>query len=111
VLFRSCEAAQAFSLGCNPLIPIDIPQFLSPNGDGLNETWILKNLEQYPEIEVKVYNRWGNLVFEADPYENDWNGHYRGTNSESLPAASYFYVIDTKKKSQDPITGFIEIQP
>jgi gliding motility-associated-like protein len=108
---EGCEAAQAFSLGCNPLIPIDIPQFLSPNGDGLNETWILKNLEQYPEIEVKVYNRWGNLVFEADPYENDWNGHYRGTNAESLPAATYFYVIDTKKKSQDPITGFIEIQP
>ena len=106
-----CISSQAFDLVCDPLIPVFVPQFLSPNGDGLNETWILKNLDQYPQIEVRVYNRWGNIVFEADPYENDWNGHYKGTKSEPLPAATYFYVIDTKKKSQDPITGYIEIQP
>lgn len=108
---NGCTASQIIDLGCTPLIEIIIPQFLSPNSDDLNETWIIQNLEFYPDNKVTVYNRWGNVVYEAEPYNNDWNGHYKGTKAESLPAATYFYVIDTKKKSQDPYTGFIEIQP
>jgi gliding motility-associated-like protein len=108
---NDCNASQVVDLGCSPLIEIIVPQFLSPNNDDLNETWIIQNLEFYPDNKVTVYNRWGNVVYEAEPYNNDWNGHYKGTKAESLPAATYFYVIDTKKKSQDPYTGFIEIQP
>ena len=108
---EGCTVSQVVDLGCTPLIPIIVPQFLSPNADNLNETWIIQNLEFYPDNKVTVYNRWGNIVYEAEPYKNDWNGHYKGTKAESLPAATYFYVIDTKKKSQDPYTGFIEIQP
>ncbi len=108
---EGCTSSQIIDLGCTPLIPIIIPQFLSPNSDNLNETWIIQNLEFYPDNKVTVYNRWGNVVFEAEPYNNDWNGHYNGTKAEPLPAATYFYVIDTKKKSQDPYNGFIEIQP
>jgi gliding motility-associated-like protein len=108
---NGCTSSQVIDLGCTPLIEIIIPQFLSPNNDALNETWIIQNLEFYPDNKVTVYNRWGNIVYEAEPYNNDWNGHYKGTKAESLPAATYFYVIDTKKKSQDPYTGFIEIQP
>lgn len=108
---NGCTSSQVIELGCTPLIEIIVPQFLSPNSDALNETWIIQNLEFYPDNKVTVYNRWGNIVYEAEPYNNDWNGHYKGTKAESLPAATYFYVIDTKKKSQDPYTGFIEIQP
>jgi gliding motility-associated-like protein len=108
---EGCTSSQVVDLGCTPLIPIIVPQFISPNADNLNETWIIQNLEFYPDNKVTVYNRWGNIVYEAEPYKNDWNGHYKGTKAESLPAATYFYVIDTKKKSQDPYTGFIEIQP
>jgi gliding motility-associated-like protein len=106
-----CQLSDTLDLGCEPLIPIVVPQFLSPNADGKNDVWIIQNIEQYPEILVTVYNRWGNVVYEAQPYNNDWNGHYRGTNPESLPAATYFWVIDTQKKSQDPYTGYLEIQP
>lgn len=106
-----CSVSSSYDLGCTPLIPIVIPQFLSPNGDNLNELWIIQNTEQYPDIKVKVYNRWGNEVFEARPYNNDWNGHLRGTHPNPLPAATYFYIVDTNKKSQDPYQGYIEIQP
>ena len=106
-----CSISTSLSLGCTPLIPIVIPQFLSPNYDSKNDIWIIQNLEFYPDNKVTVYNRWGNIVFEAEPYSNNWNGHYRGTAPESLPASTYFYVVDTKKKSQDPYTGYIEIQP
>ena len=108
---EGCTSSQVVDLGCTPLIPIIVPQFISPNADNLNETWIIQNLEFYPDNKVTVYNRWGNVVYEAEPYNNDWNGHYKGTKAEALPSATYFYVIDTKKKSQDPYTGFIEIQP
>jgi gliding motility-associated-like protein len=101
----------SFDLGCTELIPVIIPQFLSPNGDNSNEVWIIQNTQQYPNIKVKVYNRWGSEVFEAEPYANDWNGHYKGTHPNPLPAGTYFYIVDTNKKSQDPYQGYIEIQP
>jgi gliding motility-associated-like protein len=108
---NGCPASESFELGCTPLIPLVIPEFLSPNGDNQNELWLLQNTAQYPNIKVTVYNRWGNVVFEAEPYNNDWNGHLKGTNPNPLPAATYFYVVDTNKKSQDPYQGYIEIQP
>ena len=106
-----CKQTLSLDLGCDTLIPIIVNQFISPNNDNKNDLWIINNLELYPNNIVKVYNRWGSLVFEAEPYQNDWNGHYKGTAANSLPASTYFYVIDTKKKSQDPYTGYIEIQP
>lgn len=106
-----CTMSQSFDLGCTDLIPIVVPQFLSPNDDGLNETWLILNTQQYPEISVTIYNRWGSVVYESSPYNNDWNGHLKGTHPNPLPAATYFYIIDTNKKSQDPYQGYIEIQP
>ena len=106
-----CMVSASFDLGCTELIPVIIPQFLSPNGDNSNEVWIIQNTQQYPKIKVKVYNRWGSEVFEAEPYANDWNGHYKGTHPNPLPAGTYFYIVDTNKKSQDPYQGYIEIQP
>lgn len=106
-----CVISGTVSLGCTPLIPLITPQFLSPNNDGKNDVWIIQNIDFYPDNKVTVYNRWGNIVFEAEPYTNDWNGHYKGKAGDSLPASTYFYVVDTKKKSQDPFTGYIEIQP
>jgi gliding motility-associated-like protein len=59
---------------------------------------------------VQIFNRWGNLVYSASPYLNNWNGRQEG-NSETMPAATYFYLIETNKKSQEPFKGFLEIQP
>jgi gliding motility-associated-like protein len=109
---NNCTINDTFSIACLPLIPVVAPQFLSPNGDNQNDLWILQNTAQYPELEVKVYNRWGGLVYEAQPYLNNWNGwSIKGSPEGPLPAATYFYYIDTHKKSQEPIKGYIEIQP
>ena len=105
-----CNVSETFVLGCKPLLPIIVPQFISPNNDGKNDLWIIEHLELYPNNRVQVFNRWGNLVFSASPYHNDWNGKQYG-NNEMLPAATYFYLIETNKKSQEPYKGFLEIQP
>lgn len=109
---NQCNLTDTFSIECLPLIDVVAPQFLSPNGDNLNDIWLLQNTAQYPELEVKIFNRWGSLVYEAQPYLNDWNGwSEKGSPEGPLPAATYFYYIDTHKKSQEPLKGYIEIQP
>jgi len=64
---------------------------LSPNGDGKNDTWIIKNIEEYPNNTVSVYDRSGRRVFNEKSYKNSWNASYNGT---LLSEGVYFYVID-----------------
>lgn len=64
----------------------------TPNGDGFNDTWVIRNIELFPDAEIKVYNRSSNLVFESDGYDNSWNGtHYK--TGRKLPFGIYYYVI------------------
>jgi len=70
---------------------INFPNTFTPNGDGFNETWIIEGLEAYPEHKLIVFNRWGNKVFDAQPYLNDWNGDCIG---KPLPDGTYYFVLD-----------------
>ena len=105
---NGCSLDTVFTLPCLELVPPIPNEFLSLNGDGLNERWIIENILYYTDATVKVFNRWGVEVFQAEPpYLNDWDGTNK--RGEALPSATYFFVIDTKKKSQKPFQGFIEI--
>ncbi|MBO9633919.1 MAG: gliding motility-associated C-terminal domain-containing protein [Chitinophagaceae bacterium] len=69
---------------------------LSPNGDGKNDYWIVKDIEQFPGNTVKVFDNKGRLVFQKKNYTNDWNGNYWGGSSHGkpVPQGTYLYVID-----------------
>jgi gliding motility-associated-like protein len=67
-----------------------IPNFISPNQDGLNDVFYINCLEEIDDAVLKVYNRWGNQVFESQDYQNNWNGTYK---SEPLPDGTYFFVL------------------
>jgi gliding motility-associated-like protein len=76
-----------------------IPEGFSPNGDGTNDTWFIQGIDNFFEAEVKVYNRWGSLVYQAKPYTNanGWDGKSNNGVSligEDLPVGTYFYLID-----------------
>ncbi len=73
-----------------------IPNVFSPNGDGINDTWVIQYLDSYPGADVAVYNRWGQQVFHAVGYNKPWNGTYNGS---ALPVGTYYYVIDRKVKA------------
>ena len=76
------------------LVELNISQALTPNGDGINDTWVIYNIENHPNSNVRVFNRWGKEVFFSNDYKNDWDGHYKDYN-DSLPStASYYYQID-----------------
>ena len=90
---------------------IVISDGISPGSDGKNDTWILDFIGQYPSVSIKinVYNRWGDLLFEADEtYNNDWGG--TTADGKRLPAGTYYYVIDIDHEDfPDPFTGPITI--
>ncbi|HEY1039889.1 MAG TPA: gliding motility-associated C-terminal domain-containing protein [Bacteroidia bacterium] len=79
---------------------------ITPNGDGDNDVWVVKNLENYPDNKLQIFNRYGQEVYSVHKYQNDWSGKYLGQN---LPAGTYFFVLDTnteKGKVKGSITIF-----
>ncbi len=74
-----------------------IPNAFTPNHDGLNDTWGIPYLNLYATCDVKVYNRYGQMVFHSQGYQQPWDGTFR---SEPLPSGVYVYVIDTKRQKK-----------
>ncbi len=70
-----------------------IPNAFSPNGDGINDLWVIDGLDTYPESVTEVFNRYGQLVFRSIGYPKPWNGSYNG---KPLPVGTYYYIIDRK---------------
>jgi gliding motility-associated-like protein len=92
---------------------ITVPTAFTPDGDGVNETWEIVDLDEvYPDNVVTVFNRWGNIVYQHDsavdgPYDsNPWDGTFNG---ESLPVASYYFVIDLNDEEETSKTGTVSI--
>lgn len=85
---------------------IKFPDGITPNGDGKNDVWIIDFIEQFPNNVVEIYNRWGELLFHADGYQQDWNGTYNG---EELPIGTYYYVIELNEEGMEPFTGPLTI--
>ncbi len=75
----------------------------SPTGNGINDTFRIKNLrELYPDFKVEYYNRWGNLMYTANAANPDWNGRLNG-DGELSPAGVYYFVIYFNKNDRKPI--------
>ncbi|MFT2011193.1 gliding motility-associated C-terminal domain-containing protein [Pontibacter sp. 13R65] len=80
------------------------PNVFSPNNDGNNDTWVIKNLGNYPNSEVSIINRWGNEVYRSTNYKNDWTG-------DNLSEGTYYYVARVKQcdGSDQVFKGFVMI--
>ena len=71
---------------------IDLPQGLSPNGDGFNDCLILDHLEDEEDIsKIEVFNRYGSKIYELNEYVDEWCGF--DENGEIVPVGTYFYII------------------
>ena len=67
----------------------------------------------FPENTLVIFNRWGNIVFEAENYKNDWTGTTNAgivLGGENLPTGTYYYLLDLKQEEQEIVKGFIYIQ-
>ena len=102
---QGCVASDSVVVTVLPTIIF--PDGISPNADGANDEWIIDGIELFPNCEVEVYNRWGELLFQSVGYKENWDGTYKG---EPLPVGTYYYVIDLKDPLfPDAYTGPITI--
>ena len=69
---------------------IDPINTITPNGDGVNDFFVIPELEFYPGHKLSIFNRWGDVVYESRDYQGDWDGTYKG---KELPAGTYLYVL------------------
>ncbi|HEY5406262.1 MAG TPA: gliding motility-associated C-terminal domain-containing protein [Ginsengibacter sp.] len=70
-----------------------IPNAFTPNSDGINDTWFIETLQAYPGAEVKVFNRYGETVFDNHGKNISWDGKFKGVQ---LTSGAYVYIIDLK---------------
>ena len=83
---------------CDPPTPFEA---ITPNGDGYNDTWIIANIDKYPNNEVFIFDRWGQRVYHEKGYTNaeGWEVNYMGVG---LPVSTYYYVLKvTLEKGED----------
>lgn len=83
-----------------------VPNTFTPNNDGRNDVWEIRGIESYPSANVRVYNRWGSLVYESG---SGYNKPFDGTrNGNELPTGTYYYLIDLGD-DKEPLNGPLTI--
>lgn len=109
---QSCDEAKVLVF-INDM-PFFIPEAFSPNGDGINDEFEIKGLAKYKTIEIEIFNRWGNLVYQSKNYgkgqgkDGFWNGTASQgvrTGSGQVSSGTYFYVL--KLDGKEKINGTI----
>lgn len=90
---NGCETSMPFEVIAPPIV---VPEFFTPNGDGINDTWVVETLrEVYPESKVQIFDRYGKMMTEYNGGESDgWDGNYQG---KAMPSTDYWYVIDIEE--------------
>lgn len=73
--------------------PLQIPNSITPNGDGINDTWKIAGSNNYPNAEFSIYTRSGSRIFYSNGYFKEFDGSYKG---KPLPIGVYYYIIDLK---------------
>jgi gliding motility-associated-like protein len=88
---------------------IFVPGGFSPNGDGINDYFVITGADKYT-LSLRIFNRWGSMVFVSSHYKNNWDGTYNigSLNSCQLPEGTYFFVISFNNGEQDQI-GYLTL--
>ncbi|UNY98524.1 gliding motility-associated C-terminal domain-containing protein [Zhouia spongiae] len=88
-----------------------VSKTITPNGDAYNQYFTVTGVEACGfTINVKIFNRWGHMIYEAENYQNNWDGATTRSafgRSGTVPSGTYYYIIDLKDSGIKPITGYI----
>ena len=84
---NGCEAFGTIEM---EFVDIEIPNFFTPDGDGKNDIWLPENIEGWPQISIKIYDRYGRVVEEDVVSRHGWDGRY---DEKELPTGDYWYVV------------------
>ena len=89
---NGCKDSASTEIFILPKTPINVVNAFTPNGDGINDVWKITNIDIFGKCAVKIFNRWGDLMYSSSDYKNNWDGK---RNGEVLPEGSYYYLIYT----------------
>lgn len=103
---NGCTSSASYNVRVKPApdTKITATNFLTPNGDGRNDRWIVTNLQGYSTYDITIFDRAGRIVYYTRNYNNDWGGT---ANGEPLAEGTYYYVINVQ--GQQPVKGFVTI--
>ncbi|MBL7818182.1 MAG: gliding motility-associated C-terminal domain-containing protein [Saprospiraceae bacterium] len=106
---NNCRIDTAFLINrrCRDTSKFQVYDVITPNGDGKNDKWVIANIEKYPNNEVFIYNRWGQLVYQTTKYRNDWEG--TNQDGKELPTAAYYYIIRLNDPDNTVWNGSVSI--
>lgn len=100
-----CKNTMNFSISTIEDFKVDATNVLTPNGDGKNDKWVIKNIDSYPDNELKIFDRSGRLVFSQRNYNNTWDGK---VNGNPLAEGTYYYFLSISGGAKTA-KGFITI--
>ncbi|SHN12058.1 Ig-like domain-containing protein [Chitinophaga sp. CF418] len=100
-----CTNTADFTVSVVADFKVDAVNLLTPNGDGKNDKWVIRNLDSYPNNEVKIFDRAGRLVYTRRNYSNDWDGTMNGS---PLAEGTYYYIL-TIEGGAKTAKGYITI--
>ena len=109
---NGCIDSASFTVGtttCEVNTEVFVPELITNNGDGMNDELEITGLGAYPDHRLTIFNRQGNVVFEAAPYSNDFRGQFLNSN-ENLPDGTYFYRLELNDNDETELTGFVVIR-
>ncbi|MCC5923559.1 MAG: gliding motility-associated C-terminal domain-containing protein [Crocinitomicaceae bacterium] len=97
-----------------------VPEGFSPNGDGINDFFVIQNLNAFPGSKFTVFNRWGGEVYHSDDYQNNWDGTSTSNlniGGNQLPEGTYYYLLELGENSDFPnlsgsiLKGWLYLKP
>jgi gliding motility-associated-like protein len=100
-----CMTSDTVEIKENYCSTIPIPNAFTPNGDGINDTWNIPQLQYFPMCTVTIFSRWGQLVFSSIGYPKAWDGTDHG---KPLPAGTYYYIVNLHNNT-GLLSGFVAL--
>ncbi len=94
------QASDIQVITVSPPCNVEIPNVITPNGDGVNDIFVIKNLEYHPNSTLTIFDRWGRKVYTTGNYNNDWKG-------EGISDGTFYYVLDVPQDKS--YNGFITV--
>jgi gliding motility-associated-like protein len=103
---NGCEVSASITL--TQPNALALPSGLSPNGDSDNDFFVVRGIESYPDNDIVIFNRWGNVVYQQNDYSNEWDGVNR--NGEELPDGTYFVILRAFGEETITLKGYVDLR-